>query len=232
MADRRGYLTPDLPTPASKQCWRFRIPDDPTLIANFFGAVLELAAPYNWEKFGTMTPQQAADIFQAVYFDCIDNGGGCLIGTIFPFITATLPSHALECIGGTYLRVTYPDLYAVLDAAFIIDADHFTLPDLRDNVVIGAGGTYSVAQTGGEAQHTLTTAEMPNHTHVDTGHAHAEGTAAPNATTIGAGAPQPTAIPSVGVTGAGSASLTNTGGGGAHNNIQPFQALRWGVFYE
>jgi len=38
-------------------------------------------------------------------------------------------------------------------------------PDLRDKFVVGAGSTYSVGDTGGEATHVLTTAEMPAHTH-------------------------------------------------------------------
>lgn len=41
-------------------------------------------------------------------------------------------------------------------------------PDLRDRFVIGAGSTYSVGDTGGSTTtgaHTLTTAEIPSHTH-------------------------------------------------------------------
>ena len=38
-------------------------------------------------------------------------------------------------------------------------------PDLRDRFVVGAGNTYSVNNTGGAASVTLTTAQMPSHTH-------------------------------------------------------------------
>lgn len=38
-------------------------------------------------------------------------------------------------------------------------------PDLRDRFIVGAGGTYDVNETGGEALHTLTIAEMPSHSH-------------------------------------------------------------------
>lgn len=38
-------------------------------------------------------------------------------------------------------------------------------PDLRDRFVVGAGNTYAVSDTGGEATHTLSEAEMPTHFH-------------------------------------------------------------------
>lgn len=38
-------------------------------------------------------------------------------------------------------------------------------PDLRDKFIVGAGSTYAVGATGGEATHTLTVDEMPAHTH-------------------------------------------------------------------
>lgn len=47
-------------------------------------------------------------------------------------------------------------------------------PDLRDRFVVGAGSTYAVDATGGEATHTLTTAEMPIHTHVQNAHTHVQ----------------------------------------------------------
>ena len=36
---------------------------------------------------------------------------------------------------------------------------------LKDRFLLGAGGTYGVGATGGEAEHTLTIAEMPAHRH-------------------------------------------------------------------
>ena len=50
-------------------------------------------------------------------------------------------------------------------------------PDLRNRFIVGAGDDYSVADNGGEAHSTLTTAELPGHTHtgttdLDGGHSH------------------------------------------------------------
>lgn len=41
-------------------------------------------------------------------------------------------------------------------------------PDLRDRFVIGAGGSYAVGVTGGAATTTLSTANLPSHTHTGT----------------------------------------------------------------
>lgn len=38
-------------------------------------------------------------------------------------------------------------------------------PDLRGRFVLGGGGTHTVGSTGGEETHTLTIAEMPEHSH-------------------------------------------------------------------
>lgn len=41
-------------------------------------------------------------------------------------------------------------------------------PDLRNRFIVGAGGEYSIGNTGGSQSVTLTTAQMPNHTHTAT----------------------------------------------------------------
>lgn len=40
-----------------------------------------------------------------------------------------------------------------------------TWEQLKDRFLLGAGDSYSAGATGGEASHTLTTAEMPSHSH-------------------------------------------------------------------
>jgi microcystin-dependent protein len=50
-------------------------------------------------------------------------------------------------------------------------------PNLRDKFVVGAGGAYSVGDTGGEASHVLSANEIPVHNHAvslssDGGHSH------------------------------------------------------------
>jgi len=168
-----------------------------------------------------------ADKIDEIVSNCIWEIMHPLIGVILPYATQDPPSGTLACDGSVYLRVNYPELYAQIDTAFIIDADSFFVPDLQGKVIIGESGSHAIATDGGAETVTLSTGEIPSHTHTNSPHTHTEATAAPNVTTIGAGAPQPTAIPSVGVTGASSVIIDSTGGDGAHENMQPYLTLRY-----
>jgi len=182
----------------------------------------------DWDTIDAMIAKAATELMTNIF-----------TGTIFPLATASVPEGALECDGATYLRTDYPYLYAVLDTAFIVDADHFTVPDLAGRAPIGVGsGTGLTARAmndqGGEETHVLTTAELAAHSHgvTDLGHVHTVSNAGPNVTTIGPGAPQPTAIPVPGITGVASTgiSISNEGGDTAHENMLPFTALRFAIW--
>lgn len=178
-------------------------------------ALFLLSQPYNWEQIGTATPQEAADCFSEAMATL--RWGGLMIGAIIPYVSTNPPDLTIACDGGTYNRVDYPLLYAALDSAYIIDADTFTTPNLNGRAVIGADGTYTVNSTGGSATHTLDISEIPSHDHTyipPTLNVDMETPGAPDLFAAGVGLPT--------VTGA-------TGGGGAHNNMQPYIALNWAI---
>lgn len=113
-------------------------------------------------------------------------------------------------------------------------------PDLRDRFIVGAGSSYSVDDTGGEAFHTLTIDEMPAHNHAkgsltigeESGHTHplinrgatdgfapfGGGSGDGSIVNTGAGTPHTHSL---------SGSVASTGGGSAHENRPPYYALAY-----
>ena len=69
-------------------------------------------------------------------------------GMIKPHSGAASPSAGwLLCDGTSYLRATYPNLFALIGTAFgSVDGTHFSVPDMRGRTPIGSGqGTYVVS---------------------------------------------------------------------------------------
>lgn len=89
-----------------------------------------------------------------------------MIGTILPSISASLPAWALWCDGSTYDKAQFPDLYESIHPDFKdTGAETFTLPDLTGRFLMGTNDIDEVGQVGGEAEVTLTEAQMPSHSH-------------------------------------------------------------------
>jgi microcystin-dependent protein len=118
-------------------------------------------------------------------------------------------------------------------------------PDLRDRFVVGAGTTYAVGATGGAASVTLSTSEIPSHTHTFSGttdtvgdHTHVEQNFSSNGTGDGSGPGASCcggSIENSGVTTLGAGSHNHTvsgttgsaGSGGSHENRPPYYALAY-----
>lgn len=149
-------------------------------------------------------------------------------GVVVPFAGATAPSGWLLCFGQAVSRTTYADLFAAIGTTHGSGdgSTTFTLPDMRGRAAVGKdnmGGSAASRMTsagsgvdgatlgavGGAQTHTLTTAQMPAHTH--------DGLFS---TAAGGGA---------GVTATSTSSNTSgsAGGGEAHNNTQPSIVLNY-----
>jgi hypothetical protein len=104
-------------------------------------------------------------------------------------------------------------------------------PDLRNRFIVGAGSTYAVNATGGADTVTLTTAQIPSHTHTatvtDPGHVHAifaRTSTLSGGSFVGASVSPPSVNTEPAFTGI-SVSNAATGGGGSHENRPPYFAL-------
>jgi len=150
-----------------------------------------------------------------------------LVGTVFPYVTADPPPFTLPCDGATYAASDYPQLYALLDAAFIIDPTSFFVPDLRGRVMLGVNSDHAIGESGGEETVTLTTDTMPAHSHTSPPHAHSEIIAVDTLINGGLEAPASAATAFTGTTGLTSVTIDSAGAGEAHNNLQPYLALKY-----
>ena len=133
------------------------------------------------------------------------------------------------------ISLWYGSLGSIPVGWYLCDGTNGT-PDLRDRFVIAAGSSYAVGATGGTATNTLTTNELPAHTHTatvtDPGHSHTFSPAiAAQNTNATSG--------SIYYGGTGTVSSTNsattcisvanstTGSGAAFTNIPPDYALAY-----
>ncbi|WP_217177053.1 phage tail protein [Streptomyces sp. AC495_CC817] len=115
-------------------------------------------------------------------------------------------------------------LFALLGTTYGGDGrTTFALPDLRGRTPIGVGSGIDWGEVGGEAVHTLTTAEMPAHTHLVRAATGAADTASP-AGAYWAAADQP-AYGSGDGTAMSPAAIGTAGGNQAHENLSPYLAV-------
>lgn len=150
-------------------------------------------------------------------------------------LNALMPSGAI---------ILWSGAASAIPSGFVLCNGSNSTPDLRGRFIIGAHGdsdsdanTYDVGDTGGSATHTLTTAEMPSHTHTatstDSGHTHTINYSnESNVELIGSTVTTISEVDEGGSTRTTSSSTANitttiasTGGGGAHENRPPYYAL-------
>lgn len=179
------------------------------------------------------------------------------IGTILDYAGSSAPSYFLLCHGQAASRTTYAALFAVIGITYGAgdSTTTFNLPDCRGRVVAGKdnmGGTSAnrltnqsggldgdtLGDTGGAETVTLTSSQMPSHTHTfsDTSssngaHTHSvplthggssTGSGFPGFDGTGAAYPTYTETGSDGAhTHTVSGTTSSTGSSGAHNNVQP-----------
>lgn len=166
-------------------------------------------------------------------------------GSVQAFAGSTAPTGWLLCNGAAVSRTTYASLYTVIGTTYGAGdgSTTFNVPNLQDRVPVGSGSTYARGATGGAATVTLTTAQIPSHSHTlasgtvstHSGHTHTvSGTAASDGShthsvnnqgtrsDILAGGGTTTAATGSGNTGSGGSHTHSVSGtaasGGSHNH--------------
>lgn len=163
------------------------------------------------------------------------------LGQIALFAFTYPPRNWADCVGQLLPISQNTALFSLLGTQFGGDGRvTFALPNLQGNVAVGqgtapGGSTYDMGETGGAASVTLTSAELPSHTHA-LGATTADGaTNTPNANLLAnvflgdfqGGSQGNVYNPGGADTPLTAASITPSGGGQPHNNMQPFLTLRY-----
>lgn len=211
---------------------KFLTPDDPVNSGSFYilltlprsvefrqllkGALLPLAQEWNWQEYGTMTPEDAAEIWTRIMLSVRDMPMH-EVGTFVYTISTNPPANWIQCTGGDLSMAEWPELMEVYPAVLKNQpsAGRFIVPNWAGRVMMGDGlsdygFSWSFLATGGSRTHTLTSNEMPTHAH----------TYVPPVFNVDLEAP---GVPDI--LGAGLGVPTNTGnagGGQPHNNMQPY----------
>ena len=96
-------------------------------------------------------------------------------GAILQYAGSSAPTGWLLCDGNVVSTTTYASLFAVIGYTYGGSGSLFQLPDLRGRVPAGKApsGTFAtLGSSGGAETVTLTTAQMPSHTHTQDSHNH------------------------------------------------------------
>jgi microcystin-dependent protein len=157
------------------------------------------------------------------------------IGTVLTYAGTSAPTGYLLCQGQTLNTSTNPEysaLYNVIATAYGgTGPTNFKLPDIQGRSVLGAGtgaglSPRVLAATGGAETHTLSTNEMPSHDHRTAWTSDNLGGAG-SYLTVGYGGGTAASTYAYGTR----PNTEATGGGTAHNNMQPYLVLNYIIKY-
>jgi len=219
------YLTPDS-APSTTICRTIVIPDDLKWKAIVNGALSELFKSWNFEKDGDLTPQETADFFYQMWSDFHESECAVspFMGEVRTTASPNIPSKWLACRGQALERTDYPDLFAEIGTLYggsFGGSTVFNLPDLRDKFIMcwpDLGDP--LGATGGVANVTLTTNQIPAHSHNELSNlgANTFGSAGGTSRVLlsSSSAPSNNTIQKTGL----------EGGGASHTNIPPYLYLQ------
>lgn len=228
-----GAVLPDNLS-AERTCYRVWWPDGEDWYSLLIGAMSRLYRADYWATDDEDELRELSEtVLNAIAASLDDRGCEMrILGEIVAYAGAVPPAGWLLCDGSIFQRADYPELYDLLGDAYGPTSEtQSVLPNLRARVPVGrASGDAdfgSLGNVGGEKTHTLTVGEMPVHNH---GYMGGNGSIR-NDVTWGTNVGNGSGI--VRHSGAGTTYdpfIQPTGGGGAHNNLQPFQTVNYIIY--
>lgn len=144
------------------------------------------------------------------------------VGEVRMFAGNFAPAGWMLCEGQLLPISEYETLFNLIGTTYGGDGQNtFALPDLRGRIPLHFGNGFTLAETGGAEQVTLTTSQIPVHSHPVLASNDVPSGASPTSNVTGqaatkiyrAGTPSATLNP---------ASVGSTGGSQPHNNFQPY----------
>lgn len=187
----------------------------PNLLTTALAALRYPSAANNGAEFAEGVENLADDIDSRVF----------LAGDLKATARASAPTGWLLCDGAAISRTTYADLFDALGTTYGVGngTTTFNLPDLRGRVPVGVDGAAgrldsndALGNSGGAKDHTLTHAEVPaGQAYQGGGGSGKRGSTLPDNTNPSSGDFYAHFFP------------YNFTGGGAHNNMQPYQVVNW-----
>lgn len=146
-------------------------------------------------------------------------------GAIIAYGGSSAPDGWLMCDGSAVSRSTYAGLFARVSTTFGAGngTTTFNIPNLQDRFPIGDSGSLTLGATGGASSVTLTTTELPAHTH-GAGTLKADIAGATGGVNTSAAAGNNTGVTQ---TGAMSGSTASAGSGAAFSILPPYQVVNY-----
>lgn len=156
-------------------------------------------------------------------------------GTIIQSAAVNIPDGWLVCNGASILKSIYLNLFNAIGYTYGGSGANFNVPDIRGRTVVGEGtGAGLTARTlgsiGGEESHTLTTGEMPSHSHSSNAIGGSIGLIIADGTNTAITGDNSPTEPNI-FTAPRALTINSTGSGDAHNNMQPFIVFHYLIKY-
>lgn len=208
------FLTPNEPALSGSFYIMLTLPNSVEFRQHMKGALYELTQEFNWEEFGTMSPEDAAERWSTI-LNQIQDVPMLPVGMFIYTIATVGQANWIACVGGSLLMADWPELMAIYPSAAKNQpsAGRFIVPNLAGRFLTGSGVSdysfnFPFLSVGGQRQVTLNTTQIPAHVHTEI-------QASPTIINGGLEAPASAAIPVAGNTG-------SAGGGQPHENMPPY----------